>query len=1567
MTYLRWLHKSWSFFWNFIGVLLATVVLCGVLAMGLVQLQPVQNYLGNSLINNFNRNYQGVLSIGDIDGIIPFRVDLNDVRLYADSSSTEPVLSAEKIESSLNLRTFVQDGFEVDGLKLTRPKVIIGGDSGMSLEKALQKKNPQEDSLISGSPVYFELLAPSVNVEEGFITVYKKDRKGLPDTITVRDIHLDMFLEFRNEQRFIDFDRLTFSSPELQIDNALVYGQVYNDEQFLEFNAFNATVGESGIRFGGEAEGVNLMAGKLAEQIRNSQLEVNVNELRLQPEYIRQYLPGFPLNSQPVYAQLQAEGSLDSLWFDELRISTGDSFIDSYGYLTHLNTSDRFGYGLNLDEFRMVRSDLESLDLNLSEAQLEVLAGSTVQGTVKGNLNELQAEVDISGSRGNLGVDGFIAFEANRGYELQLQADSLNLQGLAGSGFPETNLNLTGAVRSNHTDFRKGSGMLEINAASGMIAGREYESFRLTSDWENGVFNPEYTLLIDGAELSGTGRVNISTTPYAFRLNGSSDSLKINNLLQLEGLREALVDLEYEIKLNGSTPGELFGSVSLDIPRAYVAGDTLGRHQLYLDFNAPDSEVRSLRLSSTALDATLEGDYSPSELSELAVHWRDYFAGRIKDEILFSENIPAVQATLNLPDQTLNLNGQFKNPSLLKAYYPAFPTVETAAKINSTLEISPDRLLFNGSVSDKKFSYNETTIDSLTADIAGTFRYQYKLKEFSSLQIQAAAAHFERKMIEARGFRFGTELNRDSLTVTNSVDRLADRGFFTLQTTGSMRDTALVINIRDFDLGTADYAWQNQGTPRLVLSAQQSLKLDDFIFTSDEQYLQLEGTYSKATEDSVNYIVRGVELQRISDIINGRLSFGGEMNGVFTTRTLTTVPTISGDIDIERFNLDGNTVGDIELRSDYRQQLNRFDTRVRVQTDPEKYPQYFEGNDRQGQDLLIDGYIMAPENGRFADADSLYNFDIDLNNIDMWILPYIGPKVFSEASGRANGEGKLWGNLDTYDFRVDFDVGLTDAVYFQPQFLDTYYYAQGEITFTRENGLEFKDIFLIDPTGGDAVLSGNFDFNDFQPVSYFDIRLEMNEFQFLNSEFDPSLPFYGKAFGSSTVTITGSNINPVLSTATPVMISDFSRISIPLLEETDFEEDSKFIRFVNSFDLSDQENEEGEEEESRKNFAGVSEINPEDLTFAERFTLDLQFEAVNPMTVELIFDPVTGDVVTANGTGRIRIRLEDEEVSMYGRFDITDGRYQFVSGDIFTRRFEIEPGGSIVWEGNPADARLDLNAVYRARPDINTLTKSRADLDAENSQRVPVELVLNIGGTLSSIDNNFYFRLPNTFDTRQNTTLATQLNALNRNEDERLIQATSFLLMGDFIPVSSSGAAQTNSFSENLSGSAAVLNPLLSNQVISPLLSSQINSLLNSDLSSFDVDFNLNTYNEVDLGVALRLYNDKLILRREGQITGRQSNIGDLGATYRINQTFSVTAFHRQDLTFGTISSTDQSQQSQDINGVGVEAQFSFNRWHEFFNKIAAPFRKLFGSEKKNKEELTENTEGGKPSQDINE
>jgi hypothetical protein len=348
------------------------------------------------------------------------------------------------------------------------------------------------------------------------------------------------------------------------------------------------------------------------------------------------------------------------------------------------------------------------------------------------------------------------------------------------------------------------------------------------------------------------------------------------------------------------------------------------------------------------------------------------------------------------------------------------------------------------------------------------------------------------------------------------------------------------------------------------------------------------------------------------------------------------------------------------------------------------------------------------------------------------------------------------------------------------------------------------------------------------------------------------------------------------------------------------------------------------------------------MTCSERFDLDLQYNTAQDIAVNLIFDPVTGEELNARGSGQMRISMQNQEVQMFGRYQINSGSYQFVTGEIISRRLQLRPGGTIVWEGPPDNARLDISAVYRARPNISTLSAERSvdSQNRSNGQQVPVDLIVDITGTLNSVENSYYFELPSSLDISSNSTLSYTINQINRDEQQKLLQATSILFTGQFIPTQGAGSA-TTSLSQNLTRGSTVLNPLLSNQVISPLLSNQINALLNSDVSRLDVDFNLNAYNEVDLGIALSLYNDRLILRREGQLTGGNAQttlgdrIGDLNATYRINRRLSLTAFHRQNQILSNFGAQSQAGDvTPSVDGIGLEAMFQFNKRHELFDRI---------------------------------
>ncbi|MDI6401699.1 translocation/assembly module TamB domain-containing protein, partial [Balneolaceae bacterium ANBcel3] len=210
---------------------------------------------------------------------------------------------------------------------------------------------------------------------------------------------------------------------------------------------------------------------------------------------------------------------------------------------------------------------------------------------------------------------------------------------------------------------------------------------------------------------------------------------------------------------------------------------------------------------------------------------------------------------------------------------------------------------------------------------------------------------------------------------------------------------------------------------------------------------------------------------------------------------------------------------------------------------------------------------------------------------------------------------------------------------------------------------------------------------------------------------------------------------------------------------------------------------------------------------------------------------------------------------------------------------------------------------------------------------------------VDNIENDFYFDFPNAIDASQN---AAVLNVLN-SEEQKLIQATSLLFTGGFISGAMVGDTQTQELGSTLQARAGQVG-------ISQLLSSQINALLSSNQINLDVDLNLYGFDQADLGIALRLFDDRLVLRREGEVGGEEANIGDIGATYRINPNLSVEVFHRKDPML--LSILGAQAEVENVNGIGLEAQVRFNSFKEFGNRIWRNVTTMFGLINRKEEEV---------------
>ena len=108
------------------------------------------------------------------------------------------------------------------------------------------------------------------------------------------------------------------------------------------------------------------------------------------------------------------------------------------------------------------------------------------------------------------------------------------------------------------------------------------------------------------------------------------------------------------------------------------------------------------------------------------------------------------------------------------------------------------------------------------------------------------------------------------------------------------------------------------------------------------------------------------------------------------------------------------------------------------------------------------------------------------------------------------------------------------------------------------------------------------------------------------------------------------------------------------------------------------------------------------------------------------------------------------------------------------KKFKVKPGGTIVWEGDPLEAQMDLEAIY----DVPGGANPALLLDNPNfNKKIPTDVLIKLQGNLLKPDNPvFQINFPNT-----SGTVASEINYRLSDPQRSQLQAISLLSQGIFI------------------------------------------------------------------------------------------------------------------------------------------------------------------------------------------
>ena len=354
--------------------------------------------------------------------------------------------------------------------------------------------------------------------------------------------------------------------------------------------------------------------------------------------------------------------------------------------------------------------------------------------------------------------------------------------------------------------------------------------------------------------------------------------------------------------------------------------------------------------------------------------------------------------------------------------------------------------------------------------------------------------------------------------------------------------------------------------------------------------------------------------------------------------------------------------------------------------------------------------------------------------------------------------------------------------------------------------------------------------------------------------------------------------------------------------------------------------------------------------------INLQLNVNNNAEAQIIIDPKVGDIIKATGNGTIKMEINPNQniFKIFGDYTIESGDYLFTLQNIINKHFKIDKGSTLRWNGDAANANIDIKAVYKMKSALSDLLN---DTSAQYKRRIPVECQILMTEKLLQPTIKFNIEVPN-IDAE---TAGKVRNALN-TEEKVSKQFLSLLVINSFFPDLAFNEMQSqNGQSSQNFGSASV------SITASELLSNQLSNWLSQLSQTFDIGFKYRpgdqvSNDEVELAISTQLFDDKVTVNGNVDMGGNRKNTsnalaGDFDIEYKLTPKLSVKGFTRanDNLIY---------ERSPYTQGVGIF-------YREEFNNIEELLRKTFGIKKPKKKEKkapqadTLNKEANKPKEII--
>ncbi len=504
--------------------------------------------------------------------------------------------------------------------------------------------------------------------------------------------------------------------------------------------------------------------------------------------------------------------------------------------------------------------------------------------------------------------------------------------------------------------------------------------------------------------------------------------------------------------------------------------------------------------------------------------------------------------------------------------------------------------------------------------------------------------------------------------------------------------------------------------------------ISDVVFSHEDEEIQFSGVLRDSTYKDLKLSFTEVEINKITPTLDN-MSFGGILNGTLDVLQQNGVYVPNSNIAIENLKFNDYLLGDLKADIVGNESLTNYSVDLFLRNDNLK-------------SLDVTGNIDVSKTRSGIDVDIMFNeFDLEPLNV-------FGGDVINNIRGLASGDVKVIGSLNKP--QIEGTLVLDNAGLAIPYLnVDYAFDFDTEVTL-KEQRFIFSDVTMTDSEFfSRATLNGFMSHQNFSDWRL-GLTIDTNRFLVLNTEDAEDAVYYGTAFMRGRASINGPTDQLVIdvegSTAQGTVFK------IPLNDVESFG-DNSYIYFLTP-----------EEKAARLKGEVITETQVKGLEL--KFDLDINQNA----DIEIVIDRNSGSTIQGSGEGNLLFEINTNgKFKMWGDFAVFKGIYNFAYGGLIQKDLMVEPGGSIIWEGDPLKAQINLKAIYKTEANPSVL------LDNPINRSIPVNVDINLTGQLEQPIPEFVLAFPNA-----SSTVKSELEYRLETKESRENQALFLLATGSF-------------------------------------------------------------------------------------------------------------------------------------------------------------------------------------------